>query len=309
MMRPGRVLIVVLAVLGLPAAMAAIEAAAYYSANRNTGSITSSGITREYVLYVPPAHDAAKPAPLVISMHGAGLWPSAQRDISRWNTVADEHGFIVVYPLGLGVIPAWQMNSGPGGKRDARFLSDLIDTLSASHNIDPARIYADGLSNGGGMAFVASCLLPERIAAVGMVGAALLQPFEWCPSTRPVPVMMFHGTNDTAAPYHGGTSWVARQPFAGVPAFADSWSRRNGCAAKPTESRVAADVTRRSYTGCSGNADVVLYTIHDGGHTWPDGGPLPEWFVGTTTRSINASRELWNFYREHPLRPQPATAR
>jgi polyhydroxybutyrate depolymerase len=102
---------------------------------------------------------------------------------------------------------------------------------------------------------------------------------------------------------------VARQPFAGVPAFADSWSRRNGCAAKPTESRVAADVTRSSYTGCSGNADVVLYTIHDGGHTWPDGGPLPEWFVGTTTRSINASRELWNFYREHPLRPQPPAAR
>ena len=54
--------------------------------------------------------------------------------------------------------------------RDVRFISELIDKLEAAYNIDPARIYANGFSNGGGMAFVLSCTLSDRIAAVGMVG-------------------------------------------------------------------------------------------------------------------------------------------
>ena len=64
---------------------------------------------------------------------------------------------------------------------------------------------------------------------------------------------------------------------------------------------VATDVSRRAYTGCANNADVVLYTIKGGGHTWPGGGTLLDWFVGTTSRNIDASRVEWAFFREHPL--------
>ena len=70
----------------------------------------------------------------------------------------------------------------------------------------------------------------------------------------------------------------------------------------PVDSLVAPDVVRRAYTGCAGDAAVVLYTIRGGGHTWPGGGPLPEWFVGTTSSSIDASSLMWEFFREHPLR-------
>ena len=64
---------------------------------------------------------------------------------------------------------------------------------------------------------------------------------------------------------------------------------------------MAEDVTRRAYTDCAGDAAVVLYTIRGGGHTWPGGTPMPEWFVGRTSRSINATSEMWEFFREHPL--------
>ena len=64
---------------------------------------------------------------------------------------------------------------------------------------------------------------------------------------------------------------------------------------------MAADVTRRAYTSCAGDAAVVLYTIQGGGHTWPGGGPLPEWFVGTTSRSIDATSRMWEFFQQHPL--------
>jgi polyhydroxybutyrate depolymerase len=86
-----------------------------------------------------------------------------------------------------------------------------------------------------------------------------------------------------------------------MPGFTENWARRNRCAERPAESRVAADVTRLEYTGCADDADVVLYTIHGGGHTWPGGGRQPEWFVGATTRGVNAARHAWAFFREHPL--------
>jgi polyhydroxybutyrate depolymerase len=76
---------------------------------------------------------------------------------------------------------------------------------------------------------------------------------------------------------------------------------RNRCASGPVVSDVNGDVTRRAYAGCAGGADVVLYTVHGGGHTWPGGEPLPEWFAGATSSSIDATAELWAFFREHPL--------
>jgi len=44
---------------------------------------------------------------------------------------------------------------------------------------------------------------------------------------------------------------------------------------------------------------VVFFTIHGGGHTWPDGELFLEWFVGPTSRSIDATRRMWAFFGEH----------
>ena len=303
MARGTRTIAVVLILISLPMLLAGVEAVSYYRNNRNNGAIVSSGWEREYLVHVPESYDPATPAPLVISMHGAGLWPAVQRDMTQWNTVADAHGIIVAYPLGLGLVPAWQMRSSqPGMPRDARFIADLIDTLAATHNIDSRRIYADGLSNGAGMAFVLSCALSDRIAAVGMVSSALLLPFESCANDRPVPMIAFHGTHDPVAPYDGGTSWVAPGTFPSVSSFVDAWGRRNRCAPSPVEAEIAAEVSRRSYHSCADKSDVVLYTIKGGGHTWPGGGRMPEWFVGPTSHSLNAANEIWAFFRDHPLR-------
>ena len=89
-------IVIVLALIAVPVVVAALEAASYVIASRNNGAIVSSGVPREYLLHVPASYDRSKPAPLVISMHGAGMWPAAQRDASRWNSVADREGFIVV---------------------------------------------------------------------------------------------------------------------------------------------------------------------------------------------------------------------
>jgi len=289
-----RVVAAVLVVIALPGILAVSEAVAFFVHNRTNGTIVSSGQVREYLVHVPPAYKGSKAVPLVISMHGAGGWSVQQMEMSGWNRVADEEGFIVVYPGG----------GEHGGPRvwtpsDAPFIADLVDKLESTYNIDRHRIYANGLSNGGGMAFVLSCTMSDRLAAVGMVAAAQTLPWSWCKDRRPVPMIVFHGTADPVIPYGGGESWLAPQTFPSVPLWAAKWARRNACSPQPVESTIVSGVTLREYTGCADNATVALYTLHGGGHSWPGGTPLPEFLVGPTTRSIDATRIMWKFFRDH----------
>ena len=76
----------VLCCIGLPPLFVLGNATSFYAVNRTNGTImTSAGQTREYILYVPKSNDRAKPAPLVVSIHGAANWPSFQMNLSQWN--------------------------------------------------------------------------------------------------------------------------------------------------------------------------------------------------------------------------------
>lgn len=280
--------------LTLPALIAFGAAMSFHYENRSNGTIVSGGVEREYLLYVPRSYDGTKAVPLVISLHGAGGWPTLQRDISQWNDIADREGFIVVYPAGMRA-------PGPRVWRpsDVPFIADLIDKLQRDYRIDPRRIYVNGLSNGGGMSFVLSCRLSDRIAAAGLVGAALILHSKWCRNEQPVPMIAFHGTADNAALYNGGTSWVVATPLQPVESFVADWARRNRCSPQPADTPYASDIRKREYRGCADGAPVVLYTIDGGGHTWPGPGgpPVPEWFMGRTARNVNASELMWEFFK------------
>ena len=293
-----------LAIIGLPVLLVAALIGTVVVVNRTNGVIVSAGQKRDYLLHVPEAYDPTRPMPLVISLHGAMNWPGFQRNISRWNKAADENGFIVVYPSGTGTgLKAWFMEGAatPSRMPDVRFIAELIDTLEAGYSIDPARIYANGLSNGGGMAFVLSCTLSDRIAAVGVVAAAQSLPWSWCQDSTPVPMIAFHGTADPIVPYEGGKVWMSPLPFPGVRTWAENWARRNRCSPTPVDTVIVMEVTRLQYVNCADDASVVLYSVEGGGHTWPGGEPLPGWLVGRTSNSVDATGLMWAFFREHPL--------
>lgn len=301
-------------VVGLPLVVSLIAVASIVVLDRTTGSIESSGEAREYLLHVPASYDGTQPTPLVISMHAGFTWPAHQMNLSHWNRLADEHGFIVVYPSG-SPLPSSEIrypkmwhtfDPGPRLEQDVRFISELIDMLQSTYDIDPARIYVNGMSNGGMMAFVLSCTLSDRIAAVGLVAAAPSLPPGWCSSGRPVPVIAFHGDADPVVPYGGGPLGDPFNPAAPMfPAARDwvaSWAQRNSCAAGPVESTIAPDVVRTEFARCGDGAAVVLYTLLGGGHSWPGGKPLPEFWVGPTSTNVDATREMWAFFRDHRLR-------
>jgi polyhydroxybutyrate depolymerase len=272
---------------------------------KTNGVIMSSGQHRTYLLYVPASYDPAMSAPLVISMHGFAEWPAHQMQISGWNKLADEYNFIVVYPSGSGFPRHWlasgRVEDSSDPMLDVIFISDLIDELKRQHNIDPARVYANGLSNGGGMSFLLSCKLSDRITAVGSVSGAYLFPLDGCKPSRPVPMIAFHGTADPIVPYQGGPSRRFNIPFPAIPEWMAARAKLNGCAGTPSELPGSGEVSGIKYSGCAQGADVVFYTIQGGGHAWPGGKPLPKWIVGNTSQDINATRVMWEFFRQFSI--------
>lgn len=262
------VAVVVAVALLLPAA----GWVAFQVLNRTNGEILTSGATRRFLLHVPESLPQDRSVPLVVDLHGFAQWPANQRDISNWDDLADEKGFIVVHPEGTGFPRRWASHSPdePQTDRDVTFIADLIDHLSAEHPIDPDRIHVAGISNGGGMAFVLACELSGHVASIGTVAGLFTHPWEACERTRPVPLIAFHGLDDEIVPFAGG-------PLDG-PLGGTRWS------------------------DCDGGADVILHTIADGGHTWPGGDPLPEFIAGYTSPAIDATATMWEFFEDHPLR-------
>lgn len=273
--------------------------------NRTNERITSSGEVRKYLLYVPETYDANKAVPLVINIHGFAQWPANQMKVSQWNELADEFGFIVVYPMGTSFPLRWRVSevpSIPGGPdKEIVFFNDLIDKLSNEYNIDPQRIYANGLSNGGGMSMLLGCRLSERIAAIGGVAGAYLIDLQKCEQERAVPAIFFHGKADKIVPYDGGPSERFELPFPYIPDFVKSYAKISGCDLSSENIEETENITGVRYAECSQGAEVVFYTIEDGGHTWPGGNPLPERITGKTSQEIDATQLMWEFFLRHPL--------
>ena len=292
---------------GLLVFLTPVLALAYFISNHTNGSLVSGGEKRKYLLHVPKKYDPSKPAPLVVVIHGFAQWPANQAQVSQWNPLANEKGFIVVYPSGTGMPKRWR-GTGFGTPVkdpliDVSFISALIDKLEGQYNIDPSRIYVTGLSNGGGMSLRLSCALSDRIAAIGGVAGAYLYPVEKCERTRSVPMMVVHGDADKVVPYHGGPSHSFEVPFPSIPGWVKDYASFNNCQGDPqTIPDLPEDVSGLRYTGSSRESEVVFYTVYGGGHSWPGGKPLPKWIVGKTSRTFDTTRVMWDFFVAHPLK-------
>jgi len=256
---------------------------------RYEGEVVSGGQLRRFLLVVPEA--APRPAPLVIVFHGFIGNPTEVEDDTGMTGVAEDEGFAVVYPEGLGRPRRWRSDPRLGGL-DVGFVRDLLALLDEALGIDPGRIYAAGMSNGGGMAARLACDASDLVAAVAGVAGAYSTGD--CEPTRPVPVVAFHGDADPIVPYEG---WGRLLPA--VEGWAGEWAARNGCDSEPTLGAVATDVTTLRWAGCTEGADVILYTVAGGRHGWPGSERTGE-YLGSTG-SVDASHLIWEFFAAHPM--------
>jgi polyhydroxybutyrate depolymerase len=236
------------------------------------------GRDRSYRLYQPAR--LAPSAPLVVMMHGySGSAVQAERAYG-WDKLADSGGFVVAYPDGLG--RAWNVDGegccgqpGRQGVDDVAFITAAVADVIKNVSINPSRVYATGMSNGGIMSYTLACIT-DIFAAVGPVAGTQLNP---CRAPRPTSVMHIHGTADRLVPYGGGQGFGAiNGPSAStVDAL---WRDVDRCGVPATTTNGPLTT---STAACADNRAVVLITIDQGGHEWP---PF-------------ATGTLWEFFAAH----------
>ena len=255
-------------------------------------ALVVAGVPRTYRLAVPAAARRATPLPLILLFHGSGSTAAEQSAYSRLPAEGAAAGYLVATPDARD--GNWVLARPGSPTADQAFVTALVADLGSRYCIDADRIYAAGFSLGSQFAAVLTCDPADHIAAVGLVSADYLIG----PCRGPVPVVAFHGTADPVVPYASGATGrsVPGVPVVGVQQNLAAWAHLDRCRTVPRVTRPAADIVRRSWTGCRAGSTVTLYTVLGGGHTWP-GSPvvLPADF-GPTTESVSATRTFLDFF-------------
>jgi len=262
--------------------------------------IRSNGLLRIYHLHIPSGYQANQAQALLLDFHGHDSNGTLQERYTGFSELADQDHFIVVYPQGTRG-PDNETGWASGGPKDPTiddvlFVSDLLNHLQATFCIDPRRIYATGISNGGGMVGLLACKLSGRLAAFAPVAGSFYPISGECQPSRPTPLLEFHGTADPVVPYEGN-SHIDLPP---IPRWLQEWAKRDGCMNTPIIFFQKAGVTGENWRMCRGNTAIVHYRINGGGHTWP-GATIDKTKYGATTHTIDATTLICQFFATHPL--------
>jgi polyhydroxybutyrate depolymerase len=242
-----------------------------------------------YVLY--PVHRNGR-LPLVLALHGYTQSADGLETATGLNAEADADGFVLAYPEGIRA--SW--NAGgccayaqAQNLDDVTFIKEVIDQLVSGGRVDPKRVFATGLSNGGMMVYRLACELSDRIAAIAAVSGAL--ELETCSPARAVSILEMHGTDDSLVPLAGGTL-SGLGTFPPTMSTMKRWVTIDGCTTGPAASKT--DVTESTtWAGCRDSSTVVLVIVDGGGHTfWLDRLPA----------QLNVNKYIWNFFTSSPAR-------
>ena len=217
------------------------------------------------LLHVPPK----PPVGLVLAFHGAGGTGDGFAGGTGFSNAADRYGFAVLYPS-AAAHQFWSLNDKMG-TTDLDNLRALLPQAFALACTD--RVFATGVSNGGGFAARVGCELDDVVAIAPVAGG--YRALDRCPSTARASVLEVHGTADHVVPYRG-----KKPDYAGsVPRYLAGWAKRDGCTGKPTSRRETKVVTHLRYPRCANGLAVEHLRLADVDHGWPD----KNWGLDTNT--------------------------
>ncbi len=233
---------------------------------------------RSAEVYVPKGYDGRTPLPLVLMLHAHGFDGNAVRTAYMdLNPVADEKGFLVCYPNGVG--GAWM---GPdfldfygSSVDDSTYLRGVIEEIMSLFRVDPKRIFSTGPSSGGAMSHRLGCDHADLIAAIAPISGRTYYSPDDCHPSEPVSVLQNDGSEDGYADgfMRFGLPVIAEIP--GAIRTVQNWAQLNGCQDPVMEAGLSLDVesdfpgvdtTVLRFTRCPPGGSVELWTVNGGGH-------------------------------------------
>jgi|HubBroStandDraft_2_1064218.scaffolds.fasta_scaffold44426_3 polyhydroxybutyrate depolymerase len=237
-------------------------------------------------VHVLPVADRApgERLPLLLYLHGLGGSGSEALSSPELRALAQRHRMVLVAPDGnLDREGRRFWNAGGAccnfdGKavNDVARLEALIYHWTQRPEIDPARVYVVGFSNGGFMAHRLACYMDDRLAAIVSIGGAGRAPEEACAPVSTIAVLEIHGDADPIVRYGGGhvLDNRAADPHPSAPQTFHDWAERLGCPSQAKPKTTTADLDPRlpgaetkveSYADCP-HGSVELWTVRGGGH-------------------------------------------
>jgi polyhydroxybutyrate depolymerase len=230
-------------------------------------SFSVDGDAHEALMHIP--RGARARLPLVLAFHGAydtARRTSAYYGLSRF---ADREHFAVLYPQASHG-RFWELE--PEQHEDVDAVRVLLDHVERASCIESSRVYATGVSNGGGFTARLGCEMADRLAAIAPVAGGYGPP-ERCHPARPLPVLEVHGTRDDVVPYGGTQPGHARSVsgFVSTPRFLRQWAAFDGCRGGPMRTAVRPGVTRVTWHRCAGGSVVEHLKLAGTDHGWPGG--------------------------------------
>lgn len=214
--------------------------------------------------------------PLVVVLHGLGSEPELTARLTGMAEQARARGLVAVFPEGRD--QSWNAGSCCGtaaaeGVDDVAFLRGLLDDAVDRYDVDPARRYLTGYSNGGMMTYRFLCDHAGEVAGAASVAGT---DTAGCMPAAPVPFLQVSGAADDVVPVDGGPSSSPELgTFPSVRASVAGVAEAAGCGPARVERSAAARTT--VWAGCGGGATVAFDEVDGLDHGWF----LPDRYVTT----------------------------
>lgn len=258
-----------------------------------TGLVKTDNTLRQFTLYKSSKIKQGSKAPLLFSFHGSGVTALEHMMYTNTNKLAEEKGFIVVYPQGIK--NEWNVGFEQDydkGTKDVEFIKVLLEKLKKKHVIDTSKIYAIGLSRGGFFAQRLAVELPEIIKGFVSVGALLpIKVKEQIFLKNQIKAMYIHGTADQIVKIEGKPN-----AYLSLKESISYWNSINKNNKEPKIDFINNFKDDTSITLKNYNSLVVEVKVENGGHTWPASDPFNFGFpLGKTTKEIDVNKLVYQF--------------
>jgi polyhydroxybutyrate depolymerase len=258
-------------------------------------TLTIAGVGRTAIVHVPQTALTGQALPVVLAFHGSGGTGKFMAGYSGLQTLSDQQDFVSVFPSAARPGRRWVLaEEDKGGPADLQFIEQLIDRVESMVCVNADRVYATGVSNGGGMAARLGCELSSRLAAIAPVSGGY-STLDACRPDHRLSVLEIHGTADKVVPYKG------RPPdnAGSVPGFLALWRGIDGCTGNPAQRRFGPATEEYLWSSCADGTQVEHLKIYGGGHAWPGASPSD----AAWTAPISAASVVWSFFRGRSLSP------